>query len=478
MRNTSQLWIGGDWQAPVDGQTYPVHSCIDGKILGRAAQAGQPDVQKAIRAAGAASEAWRRVDPWARAAKLRAISAAISARKEDIAKCLAVEIGKPLEQGRGEVQVAVEQFDWFADEARRIFGEQVPSRTPGLTHLVRYDPIGIVATFTPWNFPIALLARKLAPALAAGCTVIARPAEEAAGSVAILFECIESVSLPAGTVNLLNGHPAEITPYLLQSQDVRKVSFTGSVEVGKMLARQGADTLKKVTLELGGHAPVIIYPDVDVHAVAKQCVNTKFKNAGQICVSPTRFFVHQSIKAEFVDAFAQATKALRVGSPLEANVDMGPLATRRRVDHLTALVDDACALGAKLVVGGAPMDVIAGGNFFAPTVLQDVPAQARVMHEEPFGPLAIVNGYESSKQVIDEANSTPFGLAAYAFTQSLRNCHEASEGLQAGIVCINTFAASTTEIPFGGIKDSGYGRECGSHAIQEYLVSRTVNIAH
>lgn len=478
MRTSSRLWIGGNWQDSVDGKTFPVHSSIDGAEIGHAAQASQQDVQLAIQAARAASGAWRRMDPWARAAKLRAISAAIVARKEDIARCLAVEIGKPLEQGRGEVQVAVEQFDWYADEARRIFGELVPSRTPGVRHQVVYDPIGIVATFTPWNFPIALVARKVAPALAAGCTVIARPAEEAAGSVAILFECIDSAGLPPGTVNLLNGHPAQITPHLLQSPEVSKVSFTGSVEVGKMIARLSADTLKKVTLELGGHAPVVVYPDVDAQAVAKQCVHAKFRNAGQICVSPTRFYVHESIKSEFVETFVKAAKAIRLGSPLDAGTDMGPLATRRRVVQLKSLVEDACSNGATLATGGSSVQVVEGGNFFAPTVLHDVPVSARVMHEEPFGPLAIINGFESSSQVIADANSTPFGLAAYAFTQSLKSAHEAAESLQAGIVSINTFAASTTEIPFGGIKNSGYGRECGSHAIKEYLVSRTVNIAH
>jgi len=476
MELMSKLWIGGEWRPAVTGDTYPVIDPSSGEEIGRAPQAGAEDVALAIAAAQRGLAAWRVVDPWRRAATLRKISAAIAERRDDIALRMAREIGKPIDQGRGEIQVAIEQFDWYADETRRVYGEIIASRSPRLRHSVVYEPIGVVAAFAPWNFPIALAARKLAPALAAGCAVIARPAEESPSAVAALFECIESAGLPAGTVNLLNGVPADITPHLVASEVVRKISFTGSVGVGKMIARTSADTLKKVTLELGGHAPVVVFGDVDVAAVVKQCLVAKFRNAGQICVSPTRFYVHESIKLAFAQAFAQGANALKVGPGTAPDTEMGPLTTARRVMQLQALIDDAVAKGAKLMAGGSRAPGFTAGNYFQPTLLVDVPDNARIMHEEPFGPVAIVNGFSSSDDVYARANGTPFGLAAYAFTRSLSDAFEASERIRAGVVSINTFAASTTEIPFGGVKDSGYGRECGSAGIREYLESKTINM--
>ena len=476
MELLSKLWIGGQWRPSLEGNTYPVIDPSTGRELGRAPQAGGRDVELAISAAQQGFSEWRQVDPWRRAAMLRKISAAIGERRDDIAMCMAHEIGKPVEQGRAEVQVAIEQFDWYADETRRVYGDIVTARSPRLRHYVAYQPVGVVAAFSPWNFPIALAARKLAPALAAGCAVIARPAEESPGAVAAMFECIEAAGLPAGTVNLLNGFPEGITPHLLASPIVRKVSFTGSVTVGKMIARASADTLKKVTMELGGHAPVVVFGDVDVPAVVKQCLGAKFRNAGQICVSPTRFFVHESIKSAFLEEFVRGANALRVGPGTEVGTEMGPLATTRRLVQLQELIEDAVTKGATLCTGGSRAKGFSSGNYFAPTVLADVPENARIMFEEPFGPVAIINGFDDSNDAYKRANATPLGLAAYAFTQSLAAAFEASERLEAGVVSINTFAASTTEIPFGGIKDSGYGRECGALGIREYLESKTINM--
>lgn len=472
----SRLWIGGEWRLPSRGDSYSVVDPSSGRELGKAPQADAEDVALAIEAAARGLEAWRAVDPWKRAATLRKISAAIAERRDEIAMRMAREIGKPIDQGRGEIQVAIEQFDWYADETRRIYGEIIPARASRLRHYVTYEPIGVVAAFAPWNFPIALSARKLAPALAAGCAVIARPAEEAPSSTAALFECIESAGLPPGTVNLLNGVPGKITPHILASNVVRKISFTGSVGVGKMIAGASADTLKKVTLELGGHAPVVVFADVDVQSVAKQCVTAKFRNAGQICVSPTRFYVHESIKDAFVAEFARLATALKVGPGTAPDTEMGPLTTSRRLEALQGLIDDATKQGATLAAGGMRAPGFDTGNYFLPTLLVDVPEHARIMQEEPFGPVAIVNGFSDARGVYSRANGTPFGLAAYAFTRSLADAYEASERLQAGVVSINTFAASTTEIPFGGIKESGYGRECGAAGIREYLESKTVNI--
>lgn len=470
------LFIGGQWRQPARGERYAVINPATEDVLGEAPQAGQADVEEAIAAARSGFDAWRRTQPWARSGILRRIARLLDERRGEIARQLTLEIGKPLDQANGEIQASIDQFEWFADETRRVYGQIVEARSRDLRHFVHPEPIGVSAAFCPWNFPIALAARKIAPALAAGCSIIVRGAEEAPGSVMMLVQCCHDAGLPPGAVNLLNGRPDSITPHVMASAHVRKISFTGSVPVGKALARAAADTLKRVTLELGGHSPVLVFEDADLDSAVRMAVFSKFRNCGQVCISPTRFYVHESRAEAFARAFADLASKIRVGNGMEAGVEMGPLTTRRRLDAVAGLADDAKSRGARLLTGGARAAQFQRGYFFQPTVFADTPESARVMHEEPFGPIVPIARFRTTEEVVASANALPYGLASYVFTRSLKTAHEVSDALACGIVSVNNFAAATAEVPFGGVKDSGYGRECGSAGIAEYLQTKSVNM--
>lgn len=472
------MLIDGEWTGTEGRRTYSVCNPATEEEIGQAAHADEADVIAAIDSAERAAVTWRSTPSWKRSETLRRIAAIIRERVDRIGMQVTLEIGKPLDQARGEVLGAADQFDWFADETRRIYGQTIESRIPNTTHHVVFEPVGIVAAFTPWNFPVALAARKIAPALAAGCTVVCRGPLEAPGALALLAECCIDAGLPAGSLTLLNGDPEPITDIIMRDARVRKVSFTGSVRVGKIIASGAAATLKKVTMELGGHAPVIVMDDVDIDVVASQSAAAKFRNSGQVCISPSRFFVMENAFERFTTMFAERMKAIQLGNGLEDGVDMGPLATERRRKEIGELVDDASSRGAELLAGGRTPSGFNRGWFYEPTALTRVPDDARMMGEEIFGPVAVINPVRSLEEAIKKSNSTELGLNAYAFTRSLSAAREISEGLQSGMVTINSFAPAMTEVPFGGVKASGYGREGGELGIREYLEAKSITTTY
>ncbi|HET6468494.1 MAG TPA: NAD-dependent succinate-semialdehyde dehydrogenase [Geminicoccaceae bacterium] len=470
------LHIGGEWRPAQSGARYDLIDPATEEPVGTAPQAGRADTEAAIAAAHEAFLSWRRTPPWERAKLLRKVAALLAERSELVARRLTLEVGKPLAQSRGEVQMAVETIDWFADEARRIYGQYLEGRNAGQRFLVMHQPVGVVAAFTAWNFPVVLVARKLAPALAAGCTIVCRPAEEGTGAVAELIRCCIDAGVPPGVVNLLTGAPGEISEAVMDSDLVRKVTFTGSIPVGQHLMRRAADTVKRMSMELGGHAPVIVHEDVDVAGGAKAAALAKYRNAGQVCVSPTRFFVHASHADAFADHFVGAVSRMKVGNGFDADTDMGPLISRRRLEHVESMTASTLEEGARLLTGGKRPAGLNRGWYFEPTAFMDVQDDARIFNEEPFGPLAPMTTFESFDEVIARANRLPVGLAGYVFTQSLRRAQETMEALEVGIVGVNNFQAATAEAPFGGVQHSGFGRENGAQGVLDYLDVKFANV--
>jgi succinate-semialdehyde dehydrogenase/glutarate-semialdehyde dehydrogenase len=445
--------------------------------LGEMKPAGAAQVTEAIAAAYEARASMRALTAWNRSALLRRAATLINERAEMLGRLVALETGKPVRQAVGEAKASAESVDWFADEARRIFGMSYESRVKGDRYLVHMEPLGVVAAFVPWNFPLLLLARKMAPALAAGNTLVIRPSSEAAGATMALIKCFEDAGFPKGAVNLVVGRPVEITPTIMNDPRVAKVSFTGSVPIGRQIVEQSAITLKRVSMELGGHAPVIVHSDADIDAFAAMAAPGKFRNAGQVCASPTRFYVHESIAKEVEEKLVAATRALRVGSPLDDATDLGPLTTRRRRDAIEQMVDNAVSGGARVLSGGVRPRGMDRGYFYEPTWLTQLQPDASVLNDEPFGPIGTLTTFSTLDQVVTEANRLPFALAAYVFTRSLAKTHATVDRLEAGVIGVNTFVAATAETPFGGSKDSGYGREGGPNAIRDYLDTKFVNVA-
>ncbi|AOG23534.1 NAD-dependent succinate-semialdehyde dehydrogenase [Acidovorax sp. RAC01] len=470
----TQLFIAGQWQDAADGKTIAVHNPATGKEIGRVAHAGKADLDRALEAAQKGFEAWRDMPAAERAKTMRRAAALMRERAESIAAMLVQEQGKPLAEARVETMASADIIEWFADESLRVYGRIVPSRNLKATQMVLKDPVGPVAAFTPWNFPINQVVRKLGAALGAGCSILVKAPEETPASPAELIRAFADAGVPAGTVGLVYGDPAEISSYLIPHPVIRKVTFTGSTPVGKQLAALAGKHMKRVTMELGGHAPVIIAEDADLELAIRIGSGAKFRNAGQVCISPTRYLVHESIRAEFVAAFGQYAKGLKVGDGLTAGTQMGPLANPRRITAMADLMADAVQQGATLVTGGERIGT--EGNFFQPTVLDNVPLSARIVNEEPFGPVAAVRGFEKIEDAIGEANRLPFGLAGYAFTSSLKNAHLLAQRLEVGMLWINQAAAPAAELPFGGLKDSGYGSEGGPEAIEAHLNTRLVSI--
>lgn len=445
------------------------------ECLGTVPGAGAKEVELALSAAARGLGTWRSTSPWERSAVLRRTSALIRERMEPMALLLTKEVGKPLAEARMEIGAAAEYFDWFADETRRIFGRTTEGRAPGSRLEVSYEPVGIVLALTAWNFPVILAARKLAMALAAGCAVILRPAEEAPACVASLVRCCIDAGLPRGAVNLLFGSPAEIVAPLMAAPSVRKVSFTGSTRVGQILLRQSADTVKRVTMELGGHAPFIVLDDADIDKAAAAAVAAKFRNAGQVCTAPSRFFVHEAVERTFIEKMAARARALRIGDGAEEGVQMGPLTTSRQRDRAERLVADARGKGAKIACGGARPAAMNRGFFFEPTILTDVPDDAFVLSEEPFGPIAAVVRIRNADEAIARANALEFGLAAYVFSRSGDMIERITAQLEAGVIAVNNTAVALPEAPFGGVKQSGFGREGGEDGIRDYLSTKFVH---
>jgi len=473
----TQLFIAGKWQDAADGKTIAVHNPSTGKEIGRVAHAGKADLDRALEAAQKGFEAWRDLPAIERAKAMRRAAALMRERADSIARILTQEQGKPLAEAKIEAMAAADIIDWFADEGLRIYGRIVPSRgNLNVRQLVLKDPVGPVAAFTPWNFPINQVVRKMAAALGAGCSILVKAPEETPASPAELIRAFADAGVPAGTVGLVYGDPAEISGYLIPHPIIRKVTFTGSPAVGKQLAALAGKHMKRVTMELGGHAPVIVAEDADVELAVKAAGGAKFRNAGQVCISPTRFLVHESIRRDFVAALTRHAQSLKVGDGLAEGTQMGPLANPRRVSAMTDLMQDAVKNGAQVTAGG---ERIGGeGNYFQPTVLDNVPLSARIFNEEPFGPVAAVRGFEKIEDAIAEANRLPYGLAGYAFTSSLKYAHLLSQRVEVGMLWINQPATPSAELPFGGLKDSGYGSEGGPEAIEAHLNTRSVSITN
>jgi succinate-semialdehyde dehydrogenase / glutarate-semialdehyde dehydrogenase len=465
------LLIDGQW---ITGgrDTQPVINPADGQEIARLPLATLDDIDHAAEAARQAFRTWRAVPALERGRLLQGIAARIRHDEERLAAIITLEQGKRLPEALLEVRNSADTFEWMAEEGKRAYGRTVPARQAGVDQTVLWEPVGPVAAFSPWNFPAALSTRKIATALAAGCTVVLKPAEETPGILVAIAMLCQEAGLPPGVLNLLYGRPADVSSRLIAHDAIQKISFTGSVPVGRTLATLAAQALKKATLELGGHAPVIVTDGVDVDKVVELTLAAKFRNAGQLCLCPTRFFVQESVYDRFVSALGARAGALRVGHGFDPQVQMGPLAHARRVQAMQDFCDDATAQGARLLCGGRRVG--SQGEFFAPTVLADMPAQARAMSQEPFGPLALVAPYRDLDDAIARANATDYGLASYGFTRSLDAAHHLQHGLEAGNVSLNTFAVSAPEMPFAGRKSSGLGAEMGIEGLHDHLMPKAV----
>jgi succinate-semialdehyde dehydrogenase/glutarate-semialdehyde dehydrogenase len=469
------LYIGGEWRGTEAREAQAVHDPATGAVLGQLPLATTADLDDALAAAERGFQKWRATPAAERAAVLQRAAALIRERGEKLARIATLEQGKIAAEAKTEPGYAATLLEWHAGETLRIYG-RVLERPTGTRSLVLQQPIGPVAAFCAWNFPIVNVVRKIAPALAAGCTVILKPSEETPGSAVEIFRILEEAGLPGDVAQCVFGVPDMVSRHLLASPVTRKLSFTGSVPVGKHLARLAADTMMKTTMELGGHGPVIVFDDCDLDRTVEMLVGTKFRNAGQVCVSPTRFHVQAGIYERFAAAFAERTKALRVGSGLASDSQMGPLANPRRVTAMEQMIADAEAQGARLLAGGV-RDGDPAANFFQPTVVADVPMSAKLMSEEPFGPIALLHAFDTEEEAIAEANRLPYGLGAYAFTENGRRQNRIADAIEAGMVAINGVRLSWGDAPFGGWKDSGFGSEDGPEGVAAHLVTKAVHIS-
>lgn len=471
----TQLFINGKWQEPAEGKTLPVMNPATGKEIGRVAHATFPDLERAVEAAQKGFNVWREMLPAERSKIMRKAAALFRERAGEIAPLLTQEQGKPLLEAKAETLAGADVIEWFAEEGFRVYGRIVPSRASvTIRQMVLKDPVGPVAAFTPWNFPINQVVRKVSAALAAGCSILVKAPEETPAAPAALIKAFADAGLPPGVLGLVYGTPAEISSYLIPHPVIRKVTFTGSIAVGKQLAALAGQHMKRVTMELGGHAPVIVCEDADVALAVKAAGAAKFRNAGQVCISPTRFLVHRSIVGDFAEALADHAKELRVGDGLAEGTQMGPLANPRRIGAMTTFTEDAVKKGAKLLTGGQRIGD--AGNFWQPTILADVPKEAKIFNDEPFGPVAAIQPFDTVEQAIAESNRLLMGLAGYAFTRSLKYSDLLARKLEVGMLWVNMPAMPSAEMPFGGVKDSGYGSEGGPEALEAYLNSRAVMI--
>jgi succinate-semialdehyde dehydrogenase/glutarate-semialdehyde dehydrogenase len=466
------LYIDGQFIRGEGRREQDVLNPATGEVLARLPHATPEDLDRALAAAARAFEGWKKTSPLERIQVLRKVAELARERAGDIGRAMTLDQGKPLAESVGEVKVCAEHAEWHAEECRRIYGRVIPARSAGVRQFVLREPVGVCAAFTPWNFPFNQAIRKIAAAVGAGCTIILKGPEEAPSAVVALARLFHDAGLPPGVLNLVWGVPAEVSEHLIQSPVVRKISFTGSVAVGRQLAARAASLMKRSTMELGGHAPVIVCDDADVEAAVRQLVPFKFRNAGQVCISPTRFYVQERVYERFVAEFVARTQALKVGDGLLPESRMGPLAQARRVRAVAGFVDDAQTRGARVLAGGAPLPGV--GNFYAPTVIADLPEDARLMTEEPFGPVAGLVRFKTLDEALQRANRLPFGLASYAFTGSSKNAQSIANGLEAGMVSINHIGLALAETPFGGIKDSGIGSEGGSESFDGYLNTKFV----
>ena len=470
------LYIGGEWCGSSEGKTVEIRDPATGEVVDRVSAASVSDVERALQAADRSWRDWSRVDAWSRAAILRRVAALVGERREEIAATMTEEQGKPLAEALAEVGAAAEQFDWYADEARRIYGRVIPSHSAETRIHVTREPVGPVAAFTAWNFPALLPARKIAPALAAGCSIVLKPAEEAPRTALALALACHDAGVPPGIVNVVVGDPAQISGQLLASEAIRKVTLTGSVPVGQHLLRLAADGIKSITMELGGHAPVLVLADADIDRAIETCVAAKFRNCGQVCISPTRFYIHDSLHDAFVEGVVERAQALTIGPGGYPQTQVGPMTNERRLAATEELVADAVSAGATVRTGGKRPESQKRGFFYEPTVLTEVTDSMRVMQEEPFGPIMPIVRFTDPEDAVTRANSTQYGLAGYVFTRDVSASQRLAEALEVGMVGINNLLIATAEAPFGGVKRSGFGREGGAEGIDGYTVVKYVNI--
>ena len=466
------LYINGQFLKGGGRKESDVLNPATDEVIGKLPHAGQADLDLALTSAQKAFESWRKSPPLERSRILRKVAQLARERAKEIGGNITLDMGKPLAEAVGEVTVCSEHADWAAEECRRIYGRVIPARTEGIRQFVLKEPIGVVAAFSPWNFPFNQAIRKIVSALGAGCTIIIKGPEDAPSAVVAIARLFHEAGLPPGCLNVVWGVPSEVSTYLINSPIVRKISFTGSVPVGKQLAAMAGSLMKPCTMELGGQSPVIVMDDADVEAAADIMAGSKFRNAGQVCVSPTRFYVQDKAYDKFVSRFLDKIKNLKVGPGLEPETKMGPLAHKRRMPAIASFVEDADARGAKIVAGGHKVGE--RGNFFEPTVIEEPPDDAKIMRDEPFGPILGVKRFKTMDEAIEKANSLPFGLAAYAFTSSTRNATRLGDALESGMVTINHLGFALAEVPFGGVKESGYGSEGGSETFDGYLVTKFV----
>jgi succinate-semialdehyde dehydrogenase/glutarate-semialdehyde dehydrogenase len=468
-----QLFIDGVWKSGEGREAHAVVNPVDAQPIADLPFATKADLDEALAASERAWPEWRSTDVEKRGAILHKTAQLLRERAEHIGRIMTQEQGKPLVESRSEVLASAQLFDWYAEDAKRDYGRTLVRPAGQISRVIR-QPVGPVATFSPWNFPIYLLAKKVAAALAVGCTVISRPPHETPGCTTELVRALADAGIPNGVAQLVHGDADLISRTLIASRVIRKVSFTGSTNVGKHLMRLCAERMTRVTMELGGHAPVLIFDDCDLEKTLDMVVPQKFRNAGQVCVSPTRFYVQRGIYDAFVKGFAERTAKVKVGNGLEDGVKMGPLANSRRPDAIETLVQDARAKGARVLAGGERGD---GGFFFQPTLLADVPNEANIMNDEPFGPVAVSRPFDTFEEAIGEANRLPYGLAAFAFTENGRRSNLIGDLVESGMVGINTFAISLADAPFGGVKDSGFGSEGGKEGLESYQVVKAIHHA-
>lgn len=461
------LLIDGNYVAGAQNVTVPVFNPATEEVIADLAHAAGEDLDRALVSSARAFENWRKTTAEHRHRILIKAARLIRERQEEISRILTAENGKSLAEASGEVGFCADATEWYAEEAKRAYGRVIPARSPDVRQITTREPVGVALGFAAWNFPAGNVALKLSAALAAGCTIIIKPSDETPGTAIAIARCFTDAGIPAGALNVVHGVPAEVSEHLIASSIPKKVSLTGSTPVGKLLQRLAADTMKRCTMELGGHAPVLIFADADISNAVERLVTAKFRNAGQVCTSPTRFYVHKTIFEDFVAAFVNRTKQVKVGNGAEPGIQMGPMITERRRETIAALVEDAIGKGAELRLGGKALP--GSGYFYAPTILANVPDNARLMHEEPFGPIAAFVPFEAFDDAIARANALPYGLAAYIFSQNPGLISRAGGALDAGVVGVNHTSVHEAETPFGGVNESGYGAESGIEGLEAYL---------
>jgi len=469
MYNKFGQYIDGKWQQSTNKETYDVINPATEEIIGKVSKASPADVEKALKSAEKGFEVWKKFNPWDRASIIRKIADLTRKKNNELAKWMTLETGKPLAEGLAEVSGSADIFEWNAEETKRIYGQTVESRFPNTRVIINYEPVGVVAALSPWNFPLILAARKISTALAAGCSVICKPDVITPGTVMELVDIINECGVPPGVVNLLSGEPASIASQLISSDIVKKISLTGSTRVGKIILKQAAEKIQRVTMELSGHAPFIVHDDADIEKATDMAMVAKYRNNGQVCISPSRFYIHESKKEQFTKSFVDKTLKLKIGNGMSKDIQLGPITTKKRLEEIEQLVEITKKEGAKILCGGKRPSGFNKGYFYEPTIFDNVKDNFKIMTEEPFGPLTPLLTFKNFDEVVKRANNQVAGLAAYVCTNSIELANKTSEALETGMVAVNTPFISNAETPFGGIKQSGYGREGGSFGIKDYL---------